>query len=175
MTEQWRPVTRFPQFMVSDLGRVRNRNGSIKRTPVGNHGYPVAGLWDGQRTHAIPVHQLVCEAFHGPRPSPAHQVAHGDGDRTNNQAFNLRWATAAENAADTTMHGRHSKGEDCSYAKLTARNVAEIRAAPKRSGECARLAAKFGVTKNHIAKIRTPSRGIWPMVPFPTNKERDDA
>jgi len=37
------------------------------------------------------VDELVCEAFHGPRPSPEHEVRHRDGNITNNRASNLMW------------------------------------------------------------------------------------
>ncbi|WP_208609489.1 HNH endonuclease signature motif containing protein [Streptomyces atriruber] len=51
------------------------------------------------------AHFLVCVAFHGPRPTASHQVAHGDGDPTNNRPCNLRWATPAENSAGAVRHG----------------------------------------------------------------------
>jgi len=43
------------------------------------------------------VHQLVCEAFHGPKPSPTHIVLHLDEDPSNNKPENLRWGTRKEN------------------------------------------------------------------------------
>lgn len=53
------------------------------------------------------LHRLVCEAFHGPEPQPGMDAAHNDGDRRNNHANNLRWATRAENIADQWSHGTH--------------------------------------------------------------------
>jgi hypothetical protein len=37
------------------------------------------------------MHQFVCSLFHGPRPSSRHTVDHIDGNRSNNDASNLRW------------------------------------------------------------------------------------
>ena len=54
---------------------------------------------DGYRTVRINgkdryVHILVCEAFHGPKPSgKTITVDHKDRNRSNNRADNLRWAT----------------------------------------------------------------------------------
>jgi len=75
------------------------------------------------------VHTLVTTAFHGPRPSPAHQVRHLDGDKANNRPSNLRWGTAIENAADKKRHGRQP---DWSNPEFRARQLALQRAAAER-------------------------------------------
>lgn len=49
-------------------------------------------------------HFLVCLAWHGPRPSPRHQVDHIDRDRWNNRASNLRWVTPRENQLNGKNH-----------------------------------------------------------------------
>lgn len=43
------------------------------------------------------VHQLVCEAFHGPKPFPEAVVIHLDEDALNNRPENLKWGTQKEN------------------------------------------------------------------------------
>ena len=43
------------------------------------------------------VHQLVCEAFHGPKPFPSAVVIHLDEDAHNNRPENLKWGTQKEN------------------------------------------------------------------------------
>lgn len=50
------------------------------------------------------AHDLVCTAFHGPRPE-GKEVAHEDGDPLNNRADNLSWKTHAENQLDIRRHG----------------------------------------------------------------------
>lgn len=49
-------------------------------------------------------HILVCTAFHGPRPSPRHQVDHIDRDKWNNHPENLRWVTPRENQLNAKPH-----------------------------------------------------------------------
>src|ERR1044072_1408501 len=111
--ERWRDVSGFEGiYQVSDLGKVRSldrtmpsgRWGSVHRrggpmaTKISRTGREIIGLRRNGKRIWRAVHQLVCEASHGPKPSPAHQVAHfPDSDPLNNRASNLRWATALEN------------------------------------------------------------------------------
>lgn len=82
---------------------------------------------DGKRERRM-VHQVICRAFHGPRPTPAHEVCHIDGDPTNNRPQNLRWGTRKENAADRHAHGRTSRGEAHSAAIRASNQAAGTRA-----------------------------------------------
>lgn len=43
------------------------------------------------------VHQLICAAFHGPKPFPKAVVIHLDENALNNRADNLKWGTQKEN------------------------------------------------------------------------------
>lgn len=115
MTE-WRPVTGYEGlYEVSDGGQVR----SLPRTTAGHAygggplkpmltttGYLQVHLWRDGKGRFPKVHQLVCEAFHGPRPVD-HEVRHLNGDKTDNRASNLAWGTSRENHQDTLRHGTH--------------------------------------------------------------------
>lgn len=52
---------------------------------------------DGPRQQPRKVHQLVCEAFHGPKPFPDAVVIHLDENALNNRPENLKWGTQKEN------------------------------------------------------------------------------
>jgi DNA-binding transcriptional regulator YiaG len=99
------------------------------------------------RNRKLLVHRLVCEAFHGIRPSLEHEVAHSDNNTTNNQASNLRWATKEENEADKTLSGRRR-------TKLTAAQVAEIRDRLGRGERGRDLARTFGVSDATVSEIK---------------------
>jgi hypothetical protein len=172
--EEWRPISGWEGlYEVSNLGRVKSlprafpMHGGIKRTRelirklrLTHDGYPCLILSRGGRIGpGAPgfyvmkrVHQLVCEAFHGPRPSVGHQVAHGDGVRTNNVATNLRWATPAENYSDRHRHGTNLAGERNGNAKLSDAQAAEIR---RRSAwlNNEKLAKQYGVSSWTIGRI----------------------
>lgn len=102
----------------------------MRQTP-NSHGYPsVRLIVNGRRVRKC-VHWLVAAGFLPDRPSPAHEVRHLDGDRTNNAVSNLAWGTRAENAADRAAHGRTSRGE---------KHSAAIRAGQAASTKCSRAA-----------------------------------
>jgi hypothetical protein len=166
-TEEWRPVEGWP-YEVSSLGRVRR---TVTRTSAkAGHvlawslrkGYPGCTLHRPGATRPTTVAALVCEVFHGSRPTPAHQVRHLDGDKLNSRPDNLCWGTGKENEEDKRRHGRKPAGERVYNAKLTNAQVAELRAAwvqvragrkqaPKGWG--ARMAAAYGVHQYCLAGI----------------------
>ena len=99
------------------------------------------------------IHRMVCEAFHGPPPSPLHQVAHNNGDPHDNRAENLRRATVAENSADKEAHGTAVKGAAHYASKLSDDDVRAIRRRAVE-GESQRLLARvFGVAPPTINNI----------------------
>jgi hypothetical protein len=122
-------------------------------------GYLTVGLCrNGERLTEF-VHRLTATAFHGPPPSPGHEVAHGDGDPSNNRAENLRWATRSENAADKIKHGTDNCGERHPCAKLTEADVIEIRRRCA-AGEYQRtVARRFGVSQSTVSAAH--NRRTW--------------
>ena len=165
MVEVWRAVGGFEGlYEVSSLGRVRSlervvpmRNGCRKTVkerilrPALVQGYPTLALWRDNRQTMARVHRLVCAAFHGPQPSPAHEVAHTDGNPANANYENLRWALHSENEADKAKHGTKLSGEKHKMAKLTNAQVQTIRESSKRGCD---LATEFGVSRATICIIR---------------------
>ena len=100
------------------------------------------------------VHRLVCEAFHGPAPSPLHEAAHGDRTPVHNTPDNLRWATKAENDADKEHHGTVLRGERHPMVRLTVEQVTEIRLRISLGHRQADIAVDFGVAPGTISKIK---------------------
>ena len=104
--EQWRDVVGHEGYRVSANGRVLGKSGKIL-SPVDNgHGYMSVPISGAPRRY---VHQLVLEAFVGPRPD-GYQARHLNGNRGDNRASNLAWGTPSENARDKLAHGTDHYG-----------------------------------------------------------------
>lgn len=175
LTEEWRVVEGWPDYEVSNTGRVRRttatssgRGGRI--IPAGYEmtrtrgvsGYNSVYLTGSPNQHArIVVSRLVCRAFNGPPPTPKHEVAHNDGNRTNDVPSNLRWATRKENMADRDKHGTTMRGSGHVKAKLTEDMVREIRARIDDGGVMAHIAKECGVHKNTIISIQNGRSWGW--------------
>jgi hypothetical protein len=140
--------------MVDAAGRVTGKMGHTLRQFPGKDGYLRFTTFQNGHWQQVSTHVMVCSAFHGPRPEWADLVAHGNGDKTDNHAENLRWATYLENEADKRSHGRNLAGERHHQAKLTADQVREIRSRPAGRGTGRALAREFGVTEANISAIR---------------------
>lgn len=74
---------------VSDLGRVRRiSTGQVLSTCLRSNGYIQVTLWDRGIRRTKYVQKLVWEAFNGPL-EPSQNIAHLNGDRTDNRLSNL--------------------------------------------------------------------------------------
>lgn len=144
-------VRSFDRIVRCGYGRTRCYPGRILSASL-CQGYPRVVLHQtGQRpARQVFVHQLVCESFHGPAPTKAHEVAHKDGNRMNCRAENLRWSTHRENEADKRRHGTNPAGERHGGAKLDWKKVRAIRAL---SGSHEKIAADFGVSRRTVGRI----------------------
>lgn len=136
----WRPIPSLPGFFACANGNILGPNGKIRkqnidakrmsRTYLKHLGgaYAMIGAVDVfgvQRTYV--VNRLVCEAFHGQPPTPHHEAAHWNGNKLDNRASNLRWATHTENCADRIRHGTHLARDTHPRATMTSETVAAIR------------------------------------------------
>jgi|SRR5215469_4262999 len=181
--EIWRAIPDFPDYEISNFGGVRRavdcvrtyfrlgqprtrtqyKAGKILRPKIGKLKYPRLTLWrlGIPKGTEVYIHILVCTAFHGPAPSPRHQVAHWDGDRRNIRSDNLRWATPKENSMDTIRHGRGGRGKH-SGRKLSPPKVKIIKQLLRAGVSHSNIALQFGVCRENITHIN--NRRTWVRV-----------
>lgn len=159
MMEIWKRIDGYPEYSVSNLGRVRRDIGGpgktagriLKPAPTSN-GYLAVGLYRaGERVRTTTIHPLVCAHFHGPRPNGA-VARHLNGEKTDNRAANLAWGSHRENAADTAAHGRMAFGSKCKQAKL---NPSAVRAIRRQAGVSTykELGRQYGVSDQAIYRV----------------------
>lgn len=128
------------------------RNGDDLIGQINRYGYRTVVLHHTGLARRFSVHRLVCEAFHGPAPE-GYQAAHLDGNPMNNSAANLAWKTAKQNTADKISHGTHQAGENHPRARLTAEQVAALRAMQGQGQSQRAMARHFGISQTHVCHI----------------------
>lgn len=122
MPETWRTVVGYEGYYeVSDWGRVqsldrvvdgcsgssRHISGRVLASNVSGSGrYPTVTLWRENVSSWRAVHDIVLEAFVGPRP-PGMEARHGDDIPTHLWLENLSWGTRSDNMHDRVRNGRH--------------------------------------------------------------------
>lgn len=112
MQEEWRGISGFQNYEISNLGRVRNAIYCRVLKPSLNYeGYLTIKLFkDGVGTNKR-VHRLVADAFLD-NPFGKPQVNHIDHDKTNNRVDNLEWVTPQENT-DHEIRSGTNKTRNC--------------------------------------------------------------
>ena len=95
----WVKSPSHPLLMVSSCGQVRYTPTGRQHggTDGGTAGYKQFRYKRDGVEHRPYLHRLVCEAFHGPAPSPDAMALHKGDVRSDNSAENLRWGTNSEN------------------------------------------------------------------------------
>ena len=154
---EWRT---FHDYEVSEFGEIRRvRDGMTRKAGF----VPKGWLVGGYRAHKLTInskkqrflaHRLVCELWHGAPPTSKHEAAHSDGIKLNNHFSNLRWATRKENDRDRVKHRTDPIGERNPRAKLTNRQVLEIRSLYKGEwGQIRKLARVYGMSWTAMGDI----------------------
>ncbi len=169
--EVWRDVPGWEGlYQVSDQGRVRSLDRAARRGRVLKPcrrgfrlAYHAVSLYRaGKRTIAY-VHITAALAFLGPQPTPQHEVAHGNGDPTNNRLINLRWATPAENAADKVLHGTVVRGEGSASSRLTVWDVCVAHSMADAGEDARAIAETLGMSRTNAHRIITGR--AWAHIP----------
>lgn len=91
--EEWRVVAEFPEYSISNLGRVMNNHtGRILVLTQNQYGVLQAGFFLDGVQYKRGVAKLVANNFLDPSALPAFDTPINlDGDRTNNAVYNLMW------------------------------------------------------------------------------------
>ena len=157
--------TRYEGYFVNEIGEVKLWSGKVTRGHLHKStGYLRITIRGRDRgTRQTPhVHVLICEAFHGPRPTIQHEAAHGNGDRQDNRASNLRWATKLENERDKVEHGNSLRGTKHPLSKLTAPMVVQMRSEYAMGGITQRqLARRYGIGQAQVSEIVRRRAWAW--------------
>lgn len=109
MTENWKQITEFPKYKVSNLGNVYSYYAQkILKAHTNGRGYLQLSLYKNKKKYNAVIHRLVLENFIGPPPPEDFRIGrikecnHIDGNKLNNNIDNLEWITHHENMKHLT-------------------------------------------------------------------------
>ena len=97
INEEWRTISGYPNYQVSNLGRLRNQKTDYILNPsTDGKGFLYVGLCKNGKSKPHKVHKLVAQEFL-PNSDKKPLVGHIDSKaRHNNNIDNLRWHTHSE-------------------------------------------------------------------------------
>ena len=162
--EEWKPITNFEGYFVSNWGRVlsiRPTNGKGGFTPdkptylkagTDSNGYQIVVLRKDGKSYTKRVHKLVAKEFLGFEDE---LVNHKDGDKTHNWSTNIEKSNHSENLQHAYDTGLRPKGEDIYCAKLTDRQVFDIRVALEFGETSKSLEERYNVSDATICRIKS--------------------
>lgn len=156
-SEVWVSAHGWPAYQVSSWGQIRR--GAYILKPAVTHGYEFVTLSHEGVSKPVRIHKLVLLSFYGKPPFEGAICAHNDGNRRNNRASNLRWASVAENHADKRRHQTQLRGSEIFGAKLTEKDVPKIRERIRNGEPNTAIAPDFGVSASTISLIKR--NRIW--------------
>lgn len=168
MKEVWRNIDGYKHYQVSNIGRVvarkhktwieRNQShGTIKehflKAEKDKDGYLKVRLHKHGNSRKFFVHRLVATAFI-PNKENKPQVNHKDGIKDNNVVYNLEWVTASEQRKHAYDTGLQSAcGEKNGKAKLTYKEIGEIRMLHSYGYKHQELADIYNISCSHVTNI----------------------
>ena len=95
MEEVWKQIAEFPDYKISNMGRVmscaRYKDGKIMKQRL-HTGYYRIGIYNNSKQKDFFIHVLLAKAFI-PNPDNLPTVDHIDRNKQNNNISNLRWAS----------------------------------------------------------------------------------
>ncbi len=114
-TVEYRDIPGFPGYRVGNDGSVWSckfhKRWQQLKPSTDKTGRRMVMLRRNGRSINKRVHQLVLEAFVGPKPEGKVCRHFPDRDPSNNRLENLQWGTRQENVDDQIFHGTRAKGE----------------------------------------------------------------
>ena len=172
MKEIFKIIPSFPDYLVSNYGRVKTRSRKIRFIhPVTKKehfresserflkvqtndltGYKFHQLYLDKKMYNKPIHQLVADAFLE-KVNGLEYINHIDGNKHNNCVENLEYCTNEYNHYHATVTGLKAKGEKIGTSKLNDNMVHAIKYFLKKGLSHRELSIAFNISRPNINLI----------------------
>lgn len=120
--EEWRVITDFPNYYVSNLGNVKNIKTSKIMKQTIKSGYYHVCLTNETIKKIFKIHRLVALSFiNNPENKP--EVNHEDKNKLNNNVNNLSWMTRKENNQHKTTNLIYKSNKNKPIYRISTNNI----------------------------------------------------
>ena len=171
--EYWNDIKGYPNYSVSNLGRVKSKKTGKLLKSYQTKGYLRVSLYNDAGRKCKLVHRLVAEAFI-PNPQNKPEVNHINGCKADANVCNLEWATASENMSHAHSNRLRPKvntqGEKNGFSKLTEFQVKQIKQM-LANGKLTQktIGSQFNISKSTVRDIKSGRR--WSYLNSPLDKK----
>lgn len=151
--EVWKTVEGFPDYQISNLGRVRSgirKKGLLNQSRT-SRGYKKVSLWRNGAMKTGLIHRLVASAFL-PNPNDLTDVNHKDGNKQNNCVDNLEWSSRSTNQKHAYTHNLYSRSNGSSK-RLSRTEAMQVLSLRKSGMPQKEIAIQFGITEGAVSHI----------------------
>lgn len=153
-------ISKKEKFKISNYGRMLNCKGEeeflVKKYYInGYQNLPLKQKVNGKQTSRY-VHKLVAQHFL--EQGDGVYVIHLDYDKTNNQVYNLKWATKREKELHQFSNPKYQGLNKIRNSKLTAGRVRIIKRKindPNRKTRMKMIAKQFGISEMQLYRIKS--------------------
>ena len=179
MNEIFKTIPSFPDYEVSNFGRVKTKSRPIRYTHAktkeeffrnSNYrflkehfndltGYKFYQLYLNKKMYNKPVHQLVADAFLIKNNDNFNTINHKDGNKHNNCVENLEWCTNEYNHEHATITGLKAKGNKIGTSKLNDKCVHAIKYFLNKGFTHDEISKAFKISRTTITLIS--QNKIW--------------
>lgn len=149
----WDKIPDFPEYFASVGGHIKStKQGKCKilKHIISRDGHHYVFLYKNGKQYKTWVHRAILNSFIG-LCMAGHEARHLDGNPHNNKLNNLLWGTRLENMKDRKIHGTQQRGEYHASAKLTEKNVVEIKSRISHIST-RKLGREYGVSHTTIRR-----------------------
>jgi hypothetical protein len=158
--EVWKIILDFPNYSISNLGRVKNHSTGLvlKQTP-NTKGYLSVKLYMNKKGYIKRVH-IIVGAYFIKNPENKPQLNHKYG-KNRNTIMDLEWVTQSENMLHAYATGLNlpARGELSTSSKLSEKDVHRICIMIQKGLSNSDICKSFSVVRGTISRIR--QRKTW--------------